>query len=87
MLLVVALVGAATAIFAATIGTLKRHQEGFGIFDRFATRIHVHGVRRWCFRHRIFHVMTMRSSGIDVPWGGSVIHGMHHEQDMRRMGG
>ncbi|HET9479491.1 MAG TPA: NADH-quinone oxidoreductase subunit L [Pyrinomonadaceae bacterium] len=89
MLLVVALVGAATAIFAATIGITQNDikkvlaystvsQLGF-MFMACAVGAFVIG---------IFHVMTHAFfKALMFLGAGSVIHGMHHEQDMRRMGG
>ena len=46
-MLVVAIVGCATALFAATIGLVQtRHQESAGVFDDQPARLHVSGVRR-----------------------------------------
>ncbi len=89
MMLVVAIVGALTAIFAATIGITQTDikkvlaystvsQLGF-MFLACGTGAFVIG---------IFHVMTHAFfKALMFLGAGSVIHGMHHEQDMRRMGG
>ncbi|HZG51810.1 MAG TPA: NADH-quinone oxidoreductase subunit L [Pyrinomonadaceae bacterium] len=89
MMLVVAVVGALTALFAATIGITQNDikkvlaystvsQLGF-MFLACGTGAFVIG---------IFHVMTHAFfKALMFLGAGSVIHGMHHEQDMRRMGG
>jgi NADH-quinone oxidoreductase subunit L len=86
---VVAIVGAATALFAATIALaqndIKRvlaystiSQLGF-MFMAVGAAAHVAGV---------FHLMTHAFFKALLFLGaGAVIHGMHGEQDMRRMGG
>ena len=87
--LVVAVVGAATALFAATIALaqsdIKRvlaystiSQLGF-MFMAVGAAAHVAGM---------FHLMTHAFFKALLFLGaGSVIHGMHGEQDMNRMGG
>ena len=67
----------------------ERHQEGPCLFNRLTTRFHVHGLRRRSvYVIGIFHVMTHAFfKALMFLGAGSVIHGMHHEQDMRRMGG
>jgi formate hydrogenlyase subunit 3/multisubunit Na+/H+ antiporter MnhD subunit len=86
---VVAIVGTATALFAATIALaqndIKRvlaystiSQLGF-MFMAVGAAAHVAG---------IFHLMTHAFFKALLFLGaGSVIHGMHGEQDMNRMGG
>lgn len=89
MMMVVAVIGCATAFVAATIGITQTDikkvlaystvsQLGFmflaaGAGSFIAAIFHV-------FTHAFFKALLFLGSG-------SVIHGMHHEQDMRRMGG
>ncbi|KQY96527.1 NADH-quinone oxidoreductase subunit L [Brevundimonas sp. Root1423] len=86
---IVALVGAITALFAATVGLaqndIKRviaystcSQLGYmffaaGVGAYQAAMLHL-------FTHAFFKALLFLGAG-------SVIHGMHHEQDMRKMGG
>jgi NADH-quinone oxidoreductase subunit L len=88
-LMVVMIVGVATAFFAATIGTAQNDikkvlaystvsQLGF-MFIAMGAGAYAAGV---------FHLMTHAFFKACLFLGsGSVIHAMHHEQDMRRMGG
>ena len=49
----VAIIGAATAVLAATIAhRADRHQEGAGLLDRVAARLHVPGLRRGRLQRR-----------------------------------
>jgi len=89
MMMIVALVGLLTAFIAATIGITQTDikkvlaystvsQLGFmflgaGVGAFIAAIFHV-------FTHAFFKALLFLGSG-------SVIHGMHHEQDMTRMGG
>ena len=87
-LAVVTLVGAATSIFAATIGTtqwdIKRviaystcSQLGYMFF---AAGVGAYGVAMFhLFTHAFFKALLFLGAG-------SVIHAMHHEQDMRYYG-
>ena len=88
-LLVVAVIGAATAIFAASIASRPdRHQEGTGLFHSQPARIHVPGVRRRSICRGVFHLMTHAFFKALLFLGaGSVIHGMGGIQDIRKMGG
>jgi NADH-quinone oxidoreductase subunit L len=86
---VVTYVGAATAIFAATIGTaqndIKRviaystcSQLGYMFF---AAGVGAYGAAMFhLFTHAFFKALLFLGAG-------SVIHAMHHEQDMRFYGG
>jgi NADH-quinone oxidoreductase subunit L len=86
---VVTLVGAATALFAATIGTtqtdIKRviaystcSQLGYMFF---AAGVGAYGAAMFhLFTHAFFKALLFLGAG-------SVIHSMHHEQDMRFYGG
>ncbi|WP_298333661.1 NADH-quinone oxidoreductase subunit L [uncultured Erythrobacter sp.] len=88
-LMIVTIVGAATCFFAATIGTtqwdIKRviaystcSQLGYMFF---AAGIGAYGVAMFhLFTHAFFKALLFLGAG-------SVIHAMHHEQDMRYYGG
>jgi NADH-quinone oxidoreductase subunit L len=88
-LMVVTLVGAATAFFAATVGTaqndIKRviaystcSQLGYMFF---AAGVGAYGAAMFhLFTHAFFKALLFLGAG-------SVIHAMHHEQDMRFYGG
>ncbi|MBA2502680.1 MAG: NADH-quinone oxidoreductase subunit L [Pyrinomonadaceae bacterium] len=86
---VIAIIGAATAIFAATIGLA---QNDIKKVLAYSTVSQIGYMKLACgvgaFVAAIFHVMTHAFFKALLFLGsGSVIHGMHHEQDMRRMGG
>ncbi|HEV7398452.1 MAG TPA: NADH-quinone oxidoreductase subunit L [Pyrinomonadaceae bacterium] len=89
MLLVVTIVGAATAIFAATIGITQNDIKkvlAYSTVSQLGFMFLACGVG--AFTIGIFHVMTHAFfKALMFLGAGSVIHGMHHEQDMRRMGG
>src|SRR5438874_2039555 len=89
MMLVVALVGAFTAIFAATIGITQNDIKkvlAYSTVSQLGFMFLACGVG--AFVIGIFHVMTHAFfKALMFLGSGSVIHGMHHEQDMRRMGG
>ncbi len=88
-LTLVTLVGAATALFAATVGTtqtdIKRviaystcSQLGYMFF---AAGVGAYGAAMFhLFTHAFFKALLFLGAG-------SVIHAMHHEQDMRYYGG
>ncbi|HEV2799452.1 MAG TPA: NADH-quinone oxidoreductase subunit L [Pyrinomonadaceae bacterium] len=89
MMLVVAVVGALTAIFAATIGITQNDIKkvlAYSTVSQLGFMFLACGVG--AFVIGIFHVMTHAFfKALMFLGAGSVIHGMHHEQDMRRMGG
>src|SRR5918993_504616 len=89
MMTVVAIVGAATAIFAATIGITQNDIKkvlAYSTVSQLGFMFMACGVG--AFVIGIFHVMTHAFfKALMFLGAGSVIHGMHHEQDMRRMGG
>jgi NADH-quinone oxidoreductase subunit L len=89
MMLVVAIVGAFTAIFAATIGITQNDIKkvlAYSTVSQLGFMFLACGVG--AFTIGIFHVMTHAFfKALMFLGAGSVIHGMHHEQDMRRMGG
>ncbi|MEM7664399.1 MAG: NADH-quinone oxidoreductase subunit L [Pseudomonadota bacterium] len=88
-LMIVTVIGAATCFFAATIGTtqwdIKRviaystcSQLGYMFF---AAGVGAYGVAMFhLFTHAFFKALLFLGAG-------SVIHSMHHEQDMRYYGG
>ena len=89
MMLVVAVVGAFTAIFAATIGITQNDIKkvlAYSTVSQLGFMFLACGVG--AFVIGIFHVMTHAFfKALMFLGAGSVIHGTHHEQDMRRMGG
>lgn len=89
MMLVVAVIGAFTAIFAATIGITQNDIKkvlAYSTVSQLGFMFLACGVG--AFVVGIFHVMTHAFfKALMFLGAGSVIHGMHHEQDMRKMGG
>src|SRR5437667_3734130 len=89
MMLVVAIIGAFTAIFAATIGITQNDIKkvlAYSTVSQLGFMFLACGVG--AFTIGIFHVVTHAFfKALMFLGAGSVIHGMHHEQDMRRMGG
>jgi NADH-quinone oxidoreductase subunit L len=88
-MVVVALVGAFTAIFAATIGIAQHDIKkvlAYSTVSQLGFMFLAAGVG--AFSAAIFHLMTHAFFKACLFLGsGSVIHGMNGEQDMRRMGG
>src|SRR6185437_11750817 len=86
---VVAVIGAATALFAATIGLAQNDIKkvlAYSTISQLGYMFLACGVG--AFAAAIFHVITHAFFKALLFLGsGSVIAGMHHEQDMRRMGG
>jgi len=89
MMLVVAVVGALTAVLAAAIALTQNDIKkvlAYSTVSQLGFMFLACGVG--AFVAAIFHVMTHAFFKALLFLGsGSVIHGMHHEQDMRRMGG
>jgi NADH-quinone oxidoreductase subunit L len=85
---VVAVVGAATAIFAATIGMAQfdiKRVLAYSTVSQLGYMFLACGVG--AFVSGIFHLMTHAFfKALLFLDSGSVIHGMHGEQDMRKMG-
>ena len=85
---IVAVIGAATAIFAATIAIAQNDIKkvlAYSTVSQLGFMFLAAGVG--AFIVAIFHVMTHAFFKALLFLGsGSVIHGMHHEQDMRKMG-
>ena len=85
---IVAIIGCATALFAATIGLAQNDIKkvlAYSTVSQLGYMFMACGVG--AFVAAIFHVMTHAFFKALLFLGsGSVIHGMHHEQDMRLMG-
>src|SRR5437763_12600751 len=83
-----AIVGALTAIFAASIGVVQNDIKrvlAYSTVSQLGYMFLALGVG--AFAAGIFHVMTHAFFKALLFLGsGSVIHAMHHEQDMRKMG-
>ena len=88
-LLVVAIIGAATALFAATIGLAQNDIKrvlAYSTVSQLGYMFLACGVA--AFTAGIFHLMTHAFfKALLFLASGSVIHAMSNEQDMRKMGG
>jgi NADH-quinone oxidoreductase subunit L len=88
-LAVIAAVGAFTAIFAASIGLVQNDIKrvlAYSTVSQLGFMFMALGVGAYWVA--IFHLVTHAFFKALLFLGaGSVIHGMHHEQDMRHMGG
>ncbi len=88
-MIVVAAVGAFTAIFAASIGLVQtdiKRVLAYSTVSQLGYMFLACGVG--AFASGLFHVMTHAFfKGLLFLGAGSVIHAMHEEQDMRHMGG
>jgi NADH-quinone oxidoreductase subunit L len=88
-MLVVAIVGAATALFAATIGMVQtdiKRVLAYSTISQLGYMFLACGVA--AYSAGIFHLMTHAFfKALLFLAAGSVIHGLGGEQDMRRMGG
>jgi NADH-quinone oxidoreductase subunit L len=88
-MLVVAVVGAITAITAATVGLVQNDIKkvlAYSTVSQLGFMFVALGVG--AFYIGIFHVMTHAFfKGLLFLAAGSVIHGMHHEQNIKKMGG
>ncbi|MBI3649970.1 MAG: NADH-quinone oxidoreductase subunit L [Acidobacteria bacterium] len=88
-LMIVAIIGAATALLAATIGIAQSDIKkvlAYSTVSQLGYMFLACGVG--AFTGGIFHVFTHAFFKALLFLGsGSVIVGMHHEQDMRKMGG
>ena len=86
---VVVLVGAVTAFFAATVGLVQNDIKrviAYSTCSQLGYMFVACGVGAYSIG--IFHLFTHAFFKALLFLGaGSVIHGMHHEQDMRKMGG
>jgi NADH-quinone oxidoreductase subunit L len=86
---VVAGIGAFTAIFAASIGLVQNDIKRVLAYSTVSQLGYMFlGCGVGAFTSGLFHVMTHAFfKGLLFLGAGSVIHAMHEEQDMRRMGG
>ena len=86
---VVAVVGAATALFAATIALVQTDIKKVLAYSTVSQLGYMFlGLGVGAYAAAVFHVMTHAFFKALLFLGaGSVIHGMHEEQDIRRMGG
>jgi NADH-quinone oxidoreductase subunit L len=88
-MLVVAVVGAFTALMAATIALTQndiKRVVAYSTVSQLGYMAFALGTGAWVAA--IFHLMTHAFfKGLLFLGAGSVIHGMHEEQDIRRMGG
>lgn len=88
-MLVVAVVGAATALFAATMGIAQNDIKkvlAYSTVSQLGYMFLAVGVG--AFGAGFFHLMTHAFfKALMFLGSGSVIHAMHEEQDMRKMGG
>jgi len=86
---VVTLIGAVTALFAATVGLAQNDIKrviAYSTCSQLGYMFFAAGVG--AYEAAMFHLFTHAFFKALLFLGaGSVIHGMHHEQDMRRMGG
>lgn len=85
----IAVVGAATALFAATIGLVQNDIKkvlAYSTVSQLGFMVLACGVG--AFQYGVAHLMTHAFFKALLFLGaGSVIHAMHHEQDIRKMGG
>jgi len=88
-MVVIALVGAFTAFMAATIGLFQndiKRVVAYSTLSQLGYMALALGTGAWVAA--IFHLMTHAFfKGLLFLGAGSVIHGLHEEQDIRRMGG
>ena len=86
---IVAVIGAATALMAGTIGLVQNDIKrvlAYSTVSQLGYMFAALGVG--AFTAAIFHLMTHGFfKGLLFMGSGSVIHAVHEEQDMRRMGG
>jgi NADH-quinone oxidoreductase subunit L len=88
-MVVIAVVGALTSIFAASIALTQNDIKkvlAYSTVSQLGYMIMAMGVGAYTFA--FFHLVTHAFfKGLMFLGSGSVIHSMHHEQDMRQMGG
>jgi NADH-quinone oxidoreductase subunit L len=85
---IIAIVGAATALFAATVAVSQNDIKKVLAYSTVSQLGYMFlAVGSGAYTAAIFHMVTHAFFKALLFLGsGSVIHGMHHEQDMRRMG-
>ncbi len=85
----IALVGAVTALYAATVGMAQNDIKrviAYSTCSQLGYMFFAAGIG--AYEAAMFHLFTHAFFKALLFLGaGSVIHGMHHEQDMRKMGG
>ncbi len=75
-------------VCGADCGGAERHQAHSGLFDCFAVGLHDAGLGMGGVAVGMFHLITHAFFKALLFMGaGSVIHGCHEEQDIRKMGG
>jgi NADH-quinone oxidoreductase subunit L len=88
-MMIIALIGGATALMAATIGCTQwdiKRVLAYSTVSQIGYMFLACGVG--AYTAAIFHLVTHAFFKACLFLGsGSVIHGMHHEQDIRKMGG
>lgn len=86
---IICIIGALTALFAATIGMLQNDIKKVLAYSTVSQLGYMFmGVGAGAFSAGIFHVVTHAFFKALLFLGaGSVIYAMHHEQDIRNMGG
>ena len=86
---IVTIIGAMTALFAATVGLAQndiKRVVAYSTCSQLGYMFFAAGVG--AYKAAMFHLFTHAFFKALLFLGaGSVIHGMHHEQDMRNMGG
>ncbi len=86
---IVTVIGAVTALFAATVGLAQNDIKrviAYSTCSQLGYMFFAAGVG--AYQAAMFHLFTHAFFKALLFLGaGSVIHGMHHEQDMRKMGG
>jgi NADH-quinone oxidoreductase subunit L len=86
---IIAVIGAITALFAATVGLAQNDIKrviAYSTCSQLGYMFFAAGVG--AYQAAMFHLFTHAFFKALLFLGaGSVIHGMHHEQDMRKMGG
>ncbi|HTI66817.1 MAG TPA: NADH-quinone oxidoreductase subunit L [Caulobacteraceae bacterium] len=86
---VITVIGAVTALFAATVGLAQNDIKrviAYSTCSQLGYMFFAAGVG--AYQAAMFHLFTHAFFKALLFLGaGSVIHGMHHEQDMRKMGG
>ena len=85
---IIAIIGAATALFAATIAVAQNDIKKVLAYSTVSQLGYMFlAVGSGAYTAALFHMITHAFFKALLFLGaGSVIHGMHHEQDMRRMG-
>ena len=86
---IIAITGAVTALFAATVGLAQNDIKrviAYSTCSQLGYMFFAAGIG--AYQAAMFHLFTHAFFKALLFLGaGSVIHGMHHEQDMRKMGG